>query len=90
MSRERQPKAEALDRSSIAKRSITIDGHKTSISLEREFWDELIVIADSRGLSTRQLVAEIDASRRSRNLSSSIRVAVLNALKERKRTQAKV
>ena len=45
------------------KRSVTIDGHRTSISLEDAFWAELSAIARARGLSLNALVAEIDHAR---------------------------
>ncbi|HSV28306.1 MAG TPA: ribbon-helix-helix domain-containing protein [Candidatus Omnitrophota bacterium] len=64
----------------IRKRSIMIAGHATSVSLEEEFWDELRAIAEARGASINQLVAGIDAGRDG-NLSSAIRVFVLNAVK---------
>ena len=59
------------------KRSLTIAGHRTSISLEEPFWDALKDIAADRGLSLSALVAEIDNSRASGGLSSSVRVYVL-------------
>lgn len=61
----------------IAKHSLAIAGHRTSISLEQAFWDGLHRIAAARGISVAALVAEIDASRGSANLSSAIRVFVL-------------
>jgi len=64
-------------KSSIVKRSIVIDGHKTSVSLEDPFWNELKTIARSRSLTLSQLVAKIDASRGHGNLSSAIRLFVL-------------
>ncbi len=62
---------------SIAKHSLTIAGHRTSISLERAFWDALQDIARARSLSLAALIGEIDACRGSANLSSAIRVFVL-------------
>ena len=62
------------------KRSLTIAGHRTSISLEPEFWDALTAQAKTRGTSVAELVGEIDAGRGTRNLSSAIRVWLLNAL----------
>ena len=59
------------------KRSITIQGHKTSISLENEFWDCLREIAVERGVSLQALVAAIDANRQHPSLSSAIRIFVL-------------
>ncbi|HVV94064.1 MAG TPA: ribbon-helix-helix domain-containing protein [Hyphomicrobiales bacterium] len=65
----------------IVKRSVDIAGHRTSISLEAEFWAALKDIAAARGLPLRGLVAEIDAGRGERNLSSAIRVFVLGVLR---------
>jgi bifunctional non-homologous end joining protein LigD len=59
------------------KRSITIKGHKTSVSLEKEFWDCLTEIAVERGVSVGALVAAIDANRQHAHLSSAIRIFVL-------------
>lgn len=60
----------------IVKRSISIRGHPTSITIENEFWSELRAIAAERPLAA--LIAEIDARRApEQNLSSAIRVFVL-------------
>jgi len=68
----------------MRKRSITIRGHQTSITLEDAFWDELSALADARKLSLSALVAEIDKARRAPgNLSSSLRLHVLEALKRK-------
>ncbi len=61
----------------IVKRSISIAGHRTSVSLEEPFWTGLKEIACRRKVSIRDLVAEIDAERRGANLSSAIRIHVL-------------
>ena len=63
----------------IVKHSLTIAGHRTSISLERVFWDRLRALAAERDLSLAAFVAEIDAGRGEANLSSAIRVFVLNS-----------
>jgi predicted DNA-binding ribbon-helix-helix protein len=65
----------------LRKRSVMIAGHATSVSLEGEFWDVLKEIADGRGVSLNQLVAEIDSTRTG-NLSSAIRVFVLTELRK--------
>ncbi len=65
----------------MTKRSVTINGHATSISLEAPFWQELKRMADEAGLSVAALIARIDAGRKSGNLSSALRLAVLNDLK---------
>lgn len=66
---------------SVKKHSLVIAGHRTSISLEPAFWDALKAIAEQRRLSLAALVADIDAARGPANLSSAIRVFVLNAVK---------
>lgn len=63
----------------IAKRSLVIDGHRTSVSLEDAFWRRLRAIAKQRGVSLNRLVAEIDRGRDG-NLSSAIRLFVLDTL----------
>ena len=63
----------------IRKRSVIVAGHRTSVSLEPEFWTALREIAEQRGLSINALVAEVDKGRNG-NLSSALRVYVLNTL----------
>lgn len=66
----------------IRKHSITLHGHRTSLSLEDAFWDELKRISDQRGLSIAALIAEIDDARPAdSNLSSALRIHVLEDLK---------
>lgn len=68
----------------IRKHSATLHGHRTSFSLEDEFWTELKLIAAIRGISLAALIAEIDDGRAPlSNLSSALRVHVLRFLKER-------
>ena len=62
--------------SKARKRSITVAGHPTSVSLEKAFWDGLKSIATARKVSVNELITQID-QKRSGNLSSSIRVFVL-------------
>ncbi len=59
------------------KRSVTVAGHRTSLSLEPEFWDSLKRIAQREGRTVSGLIGEIDAARGQRNLSSAVRVFVL-------------
>ena len=61
----------------IWKRSITIVGRRTSISLEDQFWEALKEIAKERGMTLKDLVAAIEADRHTGGLSSAIRVFVL-------------
>jgi predicted DNA-binding ribbon-helix-helix protein len=64
-------------KSSVAKRSVVITGHKTSISLEDAFWKSLREIAHARRESLTQLINAIDADRQNANLSSAVRLFVL-------------
>lgn len=71
----------------IRKHSATLHGHRTSISLEDEFWAELRRIAALRGMAFATLLAEIDDNRASdSNLSSALRVYVLHWLREQHNT----
>ena len=64
--------------SGLVKRSFSLAGHRTSVALENEFWDALLQIARSRGLSLSALVAEVDAARTpDRPLASALRVMAL-------------
>ena len=63
--------------SSVVKRSVVIGGHKTSISLEDEFWTSVKEIAASRQTTCSGLLSEINERRQSANLSSAIRLFVL-------------
>lgn len=69
----------------IRKRSIKIAGHKTSVSLEEEFWDELKAIAQAGGMSLASLIESIDRQRAADpgagNLSSALRLHVLKHLR---------
>ena len=65
-------------KSTIVKRSIAVAGHKTSISLEDPFWEALKHIAIMRQCTLSDLVASIDSERRHANLSSTIRLFVLD------------
>ncbi|MDB5568862.1 MAG: Arylsulfate sulfotransferase [Hyphomicrobiales bacterium] len=63
----------------MRKHSLVIAGHRTSISLEDAFWIRLRGLAEARGVPLARLVAELDAGRGEANLSSAIRVFVLEA-----------
>ncbi len=67
----------------IVKRSIVVAGHKTSVSLEDAFWHALKDIARERRQSLRGLVAEIDSGRSGGNLSSAVRLFVLDHYRRR-------
>ena len=66
----------------VVKRSLSIAGHRTSVSLEEIFWNDLRAIAERRARSVASLVAEIDAGRGEANLSSALRVFVLQQAKK--------
>ena len=69
---------EAVSR--VLKRSINIEGHKTSISLEDEFWNSFKEIADERGVTVTALVGAIDGGRKHANLA--IRLFVLSVYRD--------
>ncbi|HZB89806.1 MAG TPA: ribbon-helix-helix domain-containing protein [Stellaceae bacterium] len=60
----------------IRKRSVTIAGHSTSLSLEEAFWEDLRELARRRGVSLNALIGTVDAERRG-NLSSALRLFIL-------------
>ena len=64
-------------KSPVVKRSIVIIGHKTSVSLEDAFWNGLKEIAKKYDMNLSDIVADIDSRRRYGNLSSAIRLFVL-------------
>ena len=64
-------------KSLVSKRSVIIDGHKTSVSLEDVFWNALRNIAHERRETISHLIASIDANRKFANLSSALRIFVL-------------
>jgi predicted DNA-binding ribbon-helix-helix protein len=77
-----------LMKSSVIKRSIVIDGHKTSVSHEDAFWDNLKKIAHARQVTLSELVTKIDLTREQGNLSSAIRLFVLQRFRnEDKQTE---
>ena len=65
----------------MRKRSVNLQGHATSVSLEDEYWAELKRMAAESGLPVGALIERIDGARVSRNLSSALRLAVLADLK---------
>ena len=70
--------------STVVKRSILVAGHKTSVSLEDAFWKGLKEIAGGRHLSLSDLIARIDSDREHGNLSSAIRLFVLDFYREQR------
>lgn len=65
----------------MKKHSVTISGHRTSISLEDEFWQGLREISELREKTLADVIRQIDRDRGERNLSSAIRLAVLQHYK---------
>ena len=65
-------------KSQVVKRSVVIAGHKTSVSLEDAFWNGLKEIAVGRDMTLSGLAATLDTGRQYGNLSSAIRLFVLN------------
>jgi predicted DNA-binding ribbon-helix-helix protein len=68
-------------KSPVVKRSVIVGGHKTSVSLEESFWSGMKDIAGQRGMTLSELVGEIDTNRQQGNLSSAIRLFVLDHFK---------
>jgi predicted DNA-binding ribbon-helix-helix protein len=67
----------------LIKRSFSLAGHRTSVALETEFWDVLIDVARSRGVTLAELVAKVDAARREgAPLASSLRVLALRSVRD--------
>lgn len=70
-------------KSPVVKRSIVVAGHKTSVSLEEAFWNGMKEISGLRNMTLSELVGGIDSSRQQGNLSSAIRLFVLDYFKNR-------
>jgi predicted DNA-binding ribbon-helix-helix protein len=70
-------------KSPVVKRSIVVAGHKTSVSLEEAFWTGMKEISGLRNVTLSELVGEIDTNRQQGNLSSAIRLFVLDHFKNR-------
>jgi predicted DNA-binding ribbon-helix-helix protein len=68
-------------KSQVIKRSVMIDGHKTSICLEDAFWSSLKAIAQAQGATVAQTVTTIDKTREQSNLSSAVRLFVLDCVR---------
>ena len=63
------------------KHTVKINGHITSVFLESEFWEEIKQISKTKSVSTSQLISQIDQQKRGSNLSSAIRLYVLNHIR---------
>ena len=70
-------------KSPVTKRSVVIGGHKTSVSLEEPFWTEVRAIATAEQITVSSLLRRIDRERSNANLSSAIRVYVLEHVRDR-------
>jgi predicted DNA-binding ribbon-helix-helix protein len=70
-------------KSPVMKRSIVVAGHKTSVSLEEAFWHGMKEISGERSVTLSKLVGEVDTKRQQGNLSSAIRLFVLDYFKTR-------
>jgi len=70
-------------KSPVMKRSIVVAGHKTSVSLEEAFWNGMKEISGERNVTLSELVGEVDTKRQQGNLSSAIRLFVLDYFKTR-------
>jgi predicted DNA-binding ribbon-helix-helix protein len=68
-------------KSLVLTHSIMLDGHKTSVSLEGAFWSCLKEIADAKGIAVSAMIAEINKKREQSNLSSAIRLFVLDQVR---------
>jgi predicted DNA-binding ribbon-helix-helix protein len=66
----------------ITKRSVVIAGHKTSVSLEEPFWTAVREITRARAITVSALLHEIDRARANANLSSAVRVFVLDYIRQ--------
>ena len=70
-------------KSRLVKRSLDLGGRRTSVSLEDAFWSELKEIAHSQRVPVRKLIAQIDDTRQQANLSSALRLYVLEHIRSR-------
>ena len=70
-------------KSPVVKRSIVVASHKTSVSLEEAFWNGMKEISSARNMTLSELVGEIDGNRQQGNLSSAIRLFVLDYFRSR-------
>lgn len=66
---------------STNKHTVKVNGHNTSVFIENEFWDELKKICLIRNIRVDELISEIDKEKHSSNLSSAIRLYILNQLR---------
>ena len=74
----------------MTKRSVNLQGHATSVSIEDEFWNELKRMAAEAGIPLASLIQAVDRDRQGANLSSALRLAVLANLRDRPSAQSRV
>ena len=74
---------QSIGKSAVTKRSVVIGVHKTSVSLEEPFWTEVRAIATAEQITVSSLLRRIDRERSNANLSSAIRVYVLEHVRDR-------
>jgi predicted DNA-binding ribbon-helix-helix protein len=74
---------QGIAKSAVTKRSVVIGGHKTSVSLEEPFWSEVRAIAEAEQITVSNLLRRIDRERTNANLSSAIRVYVLENVRNK-------
>tara|TARA_B100001093_G_C26055857_1_gene688355 strand:+ start:285 stop:488 length:204 start_codon:yes stop_codon:yes gene_type:complete len=65
----------------VNKHTVKVNGHNTSVFIEREFWQELKSISKKEGKSLTVIISNVDKNKKSKNLSSAIRLYILNHLK---------
>lgn len=63
------------------KHTVKVNGHDTSVFIEKEFWDELKLISKIQGKSLTSIISNVDKNKKNQNLSSAIRLYLLNHLK---------
>ncbi len=69
--------------SRLHKRSVVVDGHKTSVSLEGPFWDVILDVARTRHMTVSEVVSQVDRDRSYNNLSSALRLFALEVCRQR-------
>ena len=88
MTEEKQRSAQMMP-SPVLKRSVVLSGHKTSVSLEEPFWQALREIARERGITMSALINSIASKRVEGNLSSAVRVFVLEHFRAARQKETK-
>jgi predicted DNA-binding ribbon-helix-helix protein len=84
LDRRRKPPMKSL----VVRQSVDINGHHSSVSLEAAFWNALKEIAVAQNISVNGLVSKIDREREAANLSSAIRLFVIDHYREQAATRS--